>query len=214
MTASSLITPGAPGLALTDFGLEITRNLDFTEWRSLLVQAKRAKSSYLAVVSDIVAYGRREFGDDPVNSALEQLEFDLSDATKAEIISRMSLADRTLHGLSAEHSYVLGLCLRTPEEREKWARKCAEHGLTAFELKKSIAAGEVLRIADISAAAGHSEGIPSIQAVRFQFQKWQRQFADSTAVLRLPKPERRKILDLLCPMVQLAAELEASLSTK
>ena len=86
--------------------------------------------------------------------------------------------------------------------------------LSAFELKKSIEKGEVIRGDEISANSGHSEGIPSVQAVHFQFLRWQRQFKERSTILRLPKKEREKILTQLTPMVELAAEIEASLSKK
>jgi len=207
---TSLLSPATPGIHLTAHGLQITRPLDWTEWRELLSQARRIKKTYLSVLSDITDYGRRTFGDDPVNEALEQLEFEMADATKAHVIALIGLERRAKYDLTSEHAYVLGHLLETAEERDHWAVICQKHNLTAFELKKSIEKGEVIREAEISANSGHGDGIPSVQAIRFQFEKWQRQFPDRAHILKLPKPERRKILDLLNPIVELAASLETS----
>ena len=198
------------GITLTEHGLQITRILDWDEWRGLLTQARRIKKTYLSVLSDITDYGRRNFGDEPVNEALEQLEFEMSDATKAHVIALVSHDQRTRFDLTSEHAYVLGHLLETVPEREKWAALRQQHSLTAFELKKSIEKGEILRESEIRDASGHGEGIPSVQAIRFQFEKWQRQFPDRGTILKLPKPERRKILELLNPIVELAASLESS----
>jgi hypothetical protein len=206
---TSLLSP-ASGYTLTEHGLHITRTLAWDEWRELLSQARRIKKTYLSVLSDITDYGRRTFGDEPVNEALEQLEFEMSDATKAHVIALVGIAQRTKYDLTSEHAYVLGHLLDSPGERDKWAALCHQHTLTAFELKKSIEKGAVTREAEILANSGHGDGIPSVQAIRFQFEKWQRQFPDRAHILKLPKPERRKILDLLTPIVELAASLETS----
>jgi hypothetical protein len=209
---NSLIDTGNQGLTVTEHGLQIKRQLSAEEWKDLLTQARRAKTSYLSILSDITAYGRRTFGDDFVNDALEQLEFELSDATKAEAIALVPLASRALYDLSSEHAYILGTLLHDDAERMKWAAACQEHSLTAFELKKSIEKGAVTRQAEITERSGHSDGIPSIQAVQFQFQKWRRQFPDAAAIRKLPVKEREKILQNITPIVELAAELEKSLS--
>ncbi len=206
-----LIATSDNGLVLTEHGLHIKRQLNFEEWRGILQQARIAKQSYLCVLADLTSYGRRTFGDDSVNEALEQLEFEMSDATKAETISLVPMDRRAKYGLTSEHAYVLGSLLREPADREKWAALCQEHDLSAFELKRSIEKGEVLHESDISERSGHGEGIHSIQAVAFQWQKWQRRFPDRKAILGIPEAERRKILQHISPIVEMAAELEQSL---
>jgi hypothetical protein len=210
MQQSSLLAHQGTGFTLTEHGLRITRQLDWDEWRGLLSQARCIKKTYLSVLSDITDYGRRTFGDPPVNEALEQLEFEMSDATKAHVIAMIGYDRRVKFDLTSEHAYVLGSLLETTAARDKWAALCLQHTLTAFELKKSIEKGEVIRESEIREASGHGDGIPSVQAIRFQFEKWQRQFADRNAILKLPKAERRKILELLAPIVELAGCLQTS----
>jgi len=209
-----IISPTTEGITVSKHGLEITRQLSFGEWREILHSAKSAKSAYLSILSDITSYGRKNFGDELVNEAIEQLEFELSDATKAEFIGRIGLEQRRLHNLSSEHAYVIGRLVDDSDKREEWAALCCEHNLTAFELKKSIERGKIVRQAEISDQSGHSEGIPSVQAVHFQFLKWQRQFGESDKILKLPVTEREKILTQLTPIIELAAAIESSLSRK
>ena len=206
-----LLIPETPGINITAHGIQINRMLNLDEWRELLGQTRRVKTGYLSILADITDYGRSHFGDDTVNEALEQLEFEMSDATKSDVIAMIGYARRENHNLTSEHAYVLGHLLHTPEDWDKWASLCHEHHLTAFELKKSIEAGEVTRLADITERSGHSTGIPSVQAIRFQFERWKRQFPDNDAMLKLPQPERLKILELLGPIVELAASIETSI---
>jgi hypothetical protein len=206
------IIPSPPSVQFTEYGIIFGENINYDEWRGMLDSARKARNCYLSFVSDITAYGRKNFGDEKVNAALEQLEFDLSECTKVEFIALVPIEQRAEYGLSAEHAYMLGKLLDTPEERAKWAAITSEHNLTAFELKKSIERGSVIRAAEISTNSGHSTGIASVQSVHFHFLKWQRQFEDRTAILKLPKNERERILNQLTPMVQLAAEIEQSLS--
>lgn len=206
------LAPDDKGVRVTEHGLQINRQLSLDDWRDLLAQARRIKTAYLSVLSDITSYGRARFGDNLVNDALEQLEFEMSDATKAETIALIPLDRRVHFNLSSEHAYVLGSMLSEDSERDRWAAICQENSLTAFELKKSIEKGEILYAADITERSGHGEGMASIQAVQFSYQKWLRQFPEPAAILKLPPPERRKILDSLIPMVELASQLETSLT--
>ena len=207
---TSILSPAGNGFTLTEHGLQITRMLTWDEWRNLLAETRRIKKTYLSVLSDITDYGRNHFGDDQVNQALEQLEFEMADATKAHVIALVGYDQRARYNLTSEHAYVLGNMLDDTSERDKWAALSQQHNLTAFELKKSIENGAVIRESEIRDNSGHGDGIPSVQAIRFQFEKWQRQFSDRAAILKLPKPERRKILDLLTPIVEFAASLESS----
>jgi len=208
------LLPQADGISISEYGLEINRVLNFEDWKSLLSEASRVKRTYLSILADITAYGRTKFGDEAVNDALEQLEFDLQDATKAEVISLVNLDQRTRYNLTSEHAYILGSKLDSPEEREKWAQTVLKEKLTAYELKKSIETGEVTRKSDLDESSGRSDGIPSIQSVRFHWEKWERQFKDRNAILKLAVPERRKILDMLHPIIELAALVEKSLADK
>lgn len=211
---TTLLDKAGQGLELTEHGLLIKRLLSLEEWKELMGQVGRVKKLYHCVLSDVTAYGRRNFGDDVVNETLEQLEFDLSDALRAETIALVNHDLRTKYDLNSEQAYVLGHDISDPDERERWAALCQQHDLTAFELKKSIANGRVTRADEITEQSGHTGGIPSVQSVRFHFERWQRQMKDPEQILKLPVPERRKILEVISPIVDFAAKLENSLPKK
>ena len=200
------------GVQITEHGLRFTRLVSFDEWQEVMRSIKRVKRSYLCIFADAAAYGRKTFGDEAVNETIEQLEFDLQDAVKAHSISLISLDERNQYNLSPEHAYVLGTKLDDPKERTRWAALCEKHGLTAHELKRSIEAGKIIRAADMKEAAGHTGGIPTIQGVRFHFERWRRN-QGAEEILRLPVEDRRKTLETLAPIVELAAAIEASLES-
>ena len=212
ISKSHLIIPETAGILITEHGLQVKRLLSLDDWTELLSQTRRVKTHYLSILADLTSYGRSHFGDAAVNDALEQLQFDMSDATKSDAISLIGYDRRATYNLTSEHAYVLAHLLETPEEWDKWAAICDEHKLTAHELKKSIALGEVIREAEIREKSGHSGGIASVQAVVYQFVRWKRQFPDNAALFKLPKSEREKILDLLSPIVELASDIETSIS--
>lgn len=210
---TSLLDPKTPGIELTEHGLRIRRLLSVDEWREMLKSTRRVHSIYHSVLSDLTHYGRQKFGDAIVNDTLEQLEFDLADALKAETIALVGYEQRAKYALSSEHAYVLGKLLRDDEPaREKWASDCLQHSLSAFELQKSIEAGEVVREDEIRDRSGRTDGVPTVQGVRFQFERWMRQFSEPDDVLKLPVPERRKVLEVLQPLIELAARIETSIT--
>lgn len=200
------------GIIIDHTGIRIQRLLSLDDWRACMANTRKVKTTYLGIVADLMDYGRKNFGEDVVAAELEQLEFEMPDIMKASTISLISHDDRAKWGLSSEIAYVIGSLCKTPEERAKWAEICDKENLNAIELKRSIEAGEILRADDIKERSGHGEGIPSIQAIRFQYEKWARNGGDAARILKLPKSERVKILETLNPIVVLAASIEKSLN--
>lgn len=214
---SLILDPKKHGIQLTEHGLKIRRLLSLDEWKDAVASTRRVKSAYLSVLADLTAYGRKTFGDDVVNSELEQMEFEMGDVLKAETISLISHDARTKHSLTSEQAYAISKHCLNEASRLEWAQLCHKHDLSAFELKKSIEesirTGDIiiLRDADIVERSGHADGIPSVQGVRFRFEQWKRQFKEPGDVLKLPVEERRKALEMLTPIVAFAADLEKSL---
>lgn len=200
-------------LTVTEFGLQIHRPLTWAEWQHMMKSLRTIKLAYGSALADLTAHGRQQFGDERVAGAMEQLEFDLSDANKAFAIAEIPLETRTVHRLTSEHAYILATCLEDlPGLREKWAAICAEHKLTAHELKHSIATGKVTRRDEIQAQHGTGPGINTLQSISFSLQRWEKSSGGEERILKLPEPEREKALQLLRPFVELAAKIEASIA--
>lgn len=197
-------------ITVTEHGAVINRNLSLEEWQNAMKEIRRVKHAYHAVLADLTGYGTEHFGEQTVADAMEQMEFDLDDSNKAAAISNLSLSFRTLYSLNSEHAFILS-AIKDDDEREEWAKKCKEHNLTALELKRSIQAGKIMRKEDLAKASGQGAGVPTVQAVRFQFERWCRAVGDKEKILNLPKPERRQLLTTLEPIIELAAEVQLSL---
>lgn len=208
----SLITT-SDALTLTEHGIRIHRPLTWEEWREVMSSLRTVKKTYISALADLTRHGREQFGDDQVAKALEQMEFEWSDASKAGTVSNLPLDLRSEFRLSSEHAYVLAS--RYPDDHEQqrhWAALTAKHDLTALELKTSIAEGRIVRQSDIEARAGHAPGIPTVQGVRFQFDKWSRSLGDLDTLTRKPTEEKKRILETLKPIVEFARQLENSLT--
>jgi hypothetical protein len=199
-------------LTVTEFGLKIHRPLTWDEWGATMKGLRTIKLAYGSALADLTAHGREQFGDERVAGAIEQLEFDLTDASKALAIAEIPLEMRTAHRLTSEHAYILATVLTNPADRETWAAICAEHKLTAQELKHSINVGRVTRRDEIHALQGTGPGINTLQSISFSLSRWQTAAGGEERILKLPEPDREKALTLLKPFVELAAKLEASIA--
>jgi len=196
---------------ITPFGADIDGHLSYSEWREVLGSLAKIKHSYLSTLADVTVYGRRRFGDEKVHEAIEQLEFDLSDATKAAAIGALSLDMRRDYRLNSEHAFILSRC-GDEQEREGWARKTFELELSPLELKRSIEAGRIVRQKELLEQAGHGAGINTIQGAAFGVRRWEAQMGGREQILLLPATARTKLLDVLRPMIELAAAIEKSLN--
>ena len=197
-------------ILVTEYGAKIQRRLSIEEWTDALRDVRRIKHAYHAILSDLTSYGRKTFGDAVVAATLEQLEFEFTDANKATAIAMIPLEVRTRYKLNSEHALELSR-LADEDEREKWAKICEKEKLSPLELKRSIETGRVLRMKEITEISGQNTGFPTIQSVRFSFERWERHMGERADVLSLHLDERRRILGLLEPIISLAADIEHSI---
>ena len=191
-------------------GLQIDGDLTHWEWKNLLASLQAVKHAYHCSLADVISYGRIHYGDTIVADDLTQLEFDLSDVTKSEAIGLLDFEFRDKHQLSSEHYFVLSKV--DEPERTRWAKIAAKEKLTSLELKRSIEAGHVTRMAELQANSGQGSGINTIQGVAFRMQQWEKSMGGYDKILHLPVQERQNLLKLLTPTIELAAKLEQSLS--
>ena len=211
MSTSSLqlAATGTPA-TITRMGIRLDGDLTKEEWVNLLTSLQCVKHAYHNTLADVLNYGRKKFGQEAVTQCLEQLEFELADVTKADAIGKLDYDFRLAYPLTSEHYFVLSH-LEEPA-RSKWAKIAEKQKLSALELKRSIEAGKVLRLAEIQANSGQSTGINTIQGVVFRMQQWQQSMGGTEKILHLPIPERQNLLTLLTPAIELAAKLEQSLT--
>ena len=205
----SLSLPSGKVFTLTRSGLKITGEITQEEWKDILTSLQAVKHSYHCCLGDVINYGRVHFGDNAVAAALEQLEFEIADITKADAIGQLTLEFREDNTLSSEHYFVLSAL--SEADRIKWAKTALKHKLSALELKRSIEQGKVIRLAEIQSQSGHGTGISTIQGVVFRMQQWEKSMGGSAMILSLPIEDRKNLLTLLTPAIELASAIEQSL---
>lgn len=207
----STILPISPraSIKITEHGAIINGHLSEKEWIEAISSMRDIQRSYLKALGDIVSYGIDNFGEETVGRHIEQLEFNLSDANTALGIATLPYDFKAAYPLTPEHYYVLSK-LPTEDAKEKWAQKTIKHKLTALELKRSIAAGQILTTKEISNNSGLGSGIATIEGTLFHFSRWQKQM-DEQKILALPKDNRLALLEKLSPILTLAAHIAESL---
>lgn len=207
---SALTLTSGQNLKFTPQGLDIQGDMTLEQWTELLATIHSVKSAYHCILADHINYGRDRFGTSQVALALEQAEFELADVTKADSIGQLTLDFRQTHSLNSEHYFILSK-LPSDAERNRWASLAAKEKLSPLELKRSIEAGRLLRSSQIQNASGQGTGINTIQGAVFKMQQWQRDMGGSDKIVTLPSADRRNLLELLTPMITLAAAIEESL---
>jgi hypothetical protein len=213
MTPTTLHLSAGLTVQAMPHGLAINGDMSFEQWKSLLQTIQLLKSSYHCVLADHVQYGRTKFGLAEVSVALEQAEFDMADLIKADAIGQLTLDFRGKFSLTAEHFFVLSK-VEVEKEQSRWAQIAEREKLSPLELKRSIDAGKILRLSNIQKESGQGSGIPTIQGAVFRFQQWEREIGGKDKLLKLPSADRKQLLDLLTPVVALAASIQESLESK
>lgn len=210
MTSALSLTTGQ-NIHLTPQGLAIDGEMTLQQWTDFLNTIHSIKSAYHCILADHLNYGREKFGIASIAIALEQAEFDLADVTKAEAIGQLTLDFRETHQLNSEHYFILSQKLTEDKDRSRWAKIATKEHLTPLELKRSIEAGRLLKAEQIQDTSGQGSGILTIQGALFKMQQWSVKMGGTENILKLPPEDRRSLLDLLTPTIELAAALEDSL---
>ena len=208
---SALTLTSGQNIQFTHQGLRINGEMTLEQWTEFLHTIHSIKSAYHCVLADHINYGRDKFGIASVAIALEQAEFDLADVTKADSIGQLTLDFRQTHELTAEHYFILSNKLPEESERAHWAKIAAKEKLSPLELKRSIEAGKILKQNEITNTSGQGSGLNTIQGAVFRMQQWERDMGGAEKIIRLPCEDRQSLLELLAPMITLAAAIEESL---
>jgi hypothetical protein len=186
-------------LRITEQGAVIEGEISLQQWTDSLANLRRVKNIYHRALADVVAYGRRNYGDKVVEGAMEQLQFDVSDVHRAVSIARLGNGLRAMDGLSSEHQYVLGKEIpESAEEQEKWAGVAVKEKLNPADLKLSIQLGRVTRSKD------RNQGVMSFEAVTALFLRTVKQYDVKT----LTKSQKKSIAGVLAPVSEFADRMK------
>jgi hypothetical protein len=183
-----------PGINLTRGGIEISTDLTFDEWRSLLVGLRRIKTTYHAALADVIGFGKNKFGEASVDSALEQEEFEFADVSRAKQISAVPFCLRDeFCELTSEHYYVASKKFPNDTVQQRhWLKTATEQGLSSVELKASMDAGKVIKSNISEKQSGRqSGGLMTIENISINFQRWEKQVGGEDEILKWD--EQRKL---------------------
>lgn len=182
-------------------GLDLAPGLSVERWRDALQWLRLAGESMTYWLADAVKYGRGEYGDEVVEAAVVQLEFEQHVVDTAVMVGKMGRGVRR-PGLNGDHYFVLSKV--AAEVQEYWADLAVEHRLTGAELEASIKAGKVVR-KDVTKVRS---GLATIQGVRCAFDRWRRAALGAEPLETWPAYRLEELREELEPVLEVARELE------
>jgi hypothetical protein len=190
--------------------LVFTRTPIQEEWEQIGRYVHAARGSSLRWMADWRMEGRRQFGDEIVESAEKSLQMEFKDLRAAEALE--ALEGARSEALSDEHHLALSKSLsddglsRARQEwqdtAQRWLRIAEEEGLSPSELKKSIKAGEIVREESTqggTASAG-TTGILTLEAIHMDFLRWVKRAEDDGFPVQWEPRRLAKVKSLLADM--------------
>ena len=111
---------GASGfVSITHKGIVVRGTLTYEEWRRALFGILWLKNMFHIASADLIGHGRRAYGEVLVEETLQQMEFPLNDAKRAEAIAKVPWGARDA-ALTGEHYYVAGAASLTDAKCREW----------------------------------------------------------------------------------------------
>ncbi|MBA3834211.1 MAG: hypothetical protein H0X34_20425 [Chthoniobacterales bacterium] len=192
------------GIRWTSREMILPEGLMREQWVEAGRYLRKAREAVVFWETNWLQYGRKNFGDEVVREAAEQLEIEFGELKAMESLNKLEVRDPAL---SPEHHFVLSKVKQKDVTGQRmWAELAVKHELSAAELQESIKKGVVTRIE--SMRAGHAtRGLATFEGLRQQWEILQRQIAPGLA--EWTEEEARTALELLAPIVEFAAEMRA-----
>lgn len=161
-----------PGVRITPNGLVFEKALNIEQWKEVGRWLQSCRRAQTWLDADWLAYGKRSYDEGQVTEALDQLELNFGPKTEALLTLGTVPIEKRRPGLTAAH-YLELQKLKTIKDQDKWAKLAEAERLTPNDLKRSIAAGEVVRGSD-----ERSSGIFTLSAWVTEFEVWKRSLDD------------------------------------
>lgn len=201
------VESGLVTLSADRLHMEFSDDISFDQLFRLMKGLRAIGKKYKIYLADCWHFGCSKFGRDKMGAALEQLEFDMSDAKVAIAIDSVPSSLR-LEGLEAEHYFELS---KFPDDKKfqlKWARIASEKGLTATQLRFSMNENEIV---DKAATRMLNTGVVTVHGIRQSFDLWARKVGGVEGVLQMDSDHRGEIMDELRAIVEFGTYLENSM---
>jgi hypothetical protein len=200
--------------------LVFTRTPIQEEWEQIGRYVHAARGSSLRWMADWRMEGRRQFGDEIVESAEKALQLEFKDLRAAEALEALEGARSEM--LSDEHHLALSKSLdglgkareEWQEQAQKWLRIAEEEGLSPSEIKKSIKAGEIVREETKPAAGSTGTGVLTLESIHMDFLRWRSRATDDGFPESWTGQQHARVKDLLSPMAEAYRSASTSLLQK
>jgi hypothetical protein len=184
----------------TPTGLDIPETTTLDNVKEILRAFKAFETTGTLALADLLNFVKERGWEKEVEQYLAQLEFDLSQVRKAQVVGEVSRALRHPQ-LNAEHYWVVSALGR--DEQTKWLAAAVKHKLTGFELKRSIDAGKVLHKDQIEMMSGRNSGILTYQGILTDWKRWTAKIGGDDGILAWPATAQDRWLEDTLPIAEL-----------
>lgn len=162
------------GMRATKTALILPEGMKPEEWAACGDYLQAAEKSLGVWKADWLRYGHANYEAEFVQSTLVQMEFDLKELERLELLGQVEPAHRHQE-LTPEHFLVVAKRVEDPKERETWLSTAQIEGLTPRELQASIRANEVIHIE----MEKRQVSLPSPYAARAEYRAWRKELGDA-----------------------------------
>ncbi len=187
--------------------MELQEDISFDQYRLILQVLKNAKTKSTIWLADAIRFGNKKFGADLVNTALEQLEFDMPVVRSAIAIESVP-PELRLPNITADHLVELSKA-ESKKDKVKWARLASEHNLTPVQLRFSIAENEIV---DRAASRQLATGVVTIQGIRQSFEIWRMRVGGIDGVLKMEDDDQSAIIGELQEIADFCNQLQGRIN--
>lgn len=162
------------GMRATKTALILPDGMRPEEWAACGDYLQAAEKSLGVWKADWLSYGHANYEAEFVQSTLVQMEFDLKELERLELLGQVEPAHRHQE-LTPEHFLVVAKRVEDPKERETWLSTAQIEGLTPRELQASIRANEVIHIE----MEKRQVSLPSPYAARAEYRAWRKELGEA-----------------------------------
>jgi hypothetical protein len=202
MTTSTELTLPEGLCTFSRGALVFTRTPTQEEWEQIGRYVHAARGSSLRWMADWRMEGRRQFGDEIVEAAEKQLEFEFKDLKAAEALEKLDGVHPSAP--SDAHAFVAARLCENSNDAQEWLEKARSENLTALELQKSIKAGEIVRDEPTKPGTpgSSSTGVLTLENIYMDFLRWKSRSDEDGFPGDWTPAALAKVKNLLGPMAQ------------
>ncbi len=181
-------------------------------------QLKGAQDAYVLNLACLMEQEEARVGAADTNEILREEGVASSDVERVKALLSLPTKVRQIaRGLGDEHAIAVVRAKRlTMSARTRWLQKAKKHGLTAYELQKSIRQNRVVTMKDLHEQSGRNSGILTIEGISYELETWSKRGKLDGRIKGLDHEQKQMLSEELQRMEQYISDVkvEAQLSTR